>query len=319
MKYIFSIRHVFILGMVLFCQVAMAQQESQYTQFMNNKLYYNPAFAGDDGITSITALFRRQWIGFDGSPESRLLSASMPLKGKRVGLGVLASVHELGVTKNWYLSLAYSYNLKINEHSNVRLGVHGTMRRLLLDFSKQNLVIQDRTDQSILEGNSSADYYGNVGAGAYYNYKQFYASFSIPNMLENNIGLSNGLESGKAASEARHYYFMTGMTFKTSPKISIQPNLLFKYVKNAPFDVDLNFSLIYDQRITGGISYRAGGDRSGGESIDFLLAYKIQQFTLGVSYDFAISEIGKETSGSFEIVARFDLPEKQVPHPVSKW
>lgn len=167
MKYILSIRNVFILGLMVFSQSLMSQQESQYTQFMNNKLYFNPAFAGDEGTTSITALYRRQWIGFDGAPESKLLSASLPLKGKRVGLGVLASVHELGVTKNWYISLAYSYNLKLNEHSNLRLGIHGTMRRLLLDFSKQNLVIQDRTDQSILAGSNSADSYGNVGAGAY--------------------------------------------------------------------------------------------------------------------------------------------------------
>lgn len=312
MKYIFSIQNIIILGLIVWSPILVGQQESQYTQFMNNKLYYNPAFAGDNGTTTITALFRRQWIGFDGAPESKLISASLPVKDKRVGLGFLASVHELGITKNWYLSMAYSYNLKINDHSNVRLGIHGTMRRLLLDFSKQTLVIQDRTDGSILEGSNSADYYGNIGAGAYYNNKQFYASFSIPNLLQNNITLADGLDLDKSASEIRHYYFMTGMTFTTSPKISIQPNILFKYVKNSPFDVDLNFNVIYDQRITGGISYRAGGDRSGGESIDFLLAYKIQQLTLGVSYDFGISEISQETSGSFEIVARFDLPKKLV-------
>lgn len=310
MNHIFILKSTIITLFLVWSSLLVGQQESQYTQFMNNKLYYNPAFAGNNGITSITTLFRRQWIGFAGAPESKLISASLPLNGERVGLGVLASIHELGVTQNWYLSLAYSYNLKINDQSNLRLGVHGTMRRLLLDFSKQNLVIQDRADGSILAGNSSADYYGNIGAGAYYTNKQFYASFSIPNLLENNITLANGLDFEKSASEVRHFYLMTGMTFVTSPKISIQPNLLLKYVENAPFDVDLNFSVIYDQRITGGISYRAGGDRSGGESIDCLLAYKIQQFTLGVSYDFSISEISQETSGSFEIIAQFDLPKK---------
>ena len=312
MKSIFSIQNIIIAGLIFCSQTLIGQQESQYTQFMNNKLYYNPAFAGNNGTTSITALFRRQWIGFDGAPESKLISASLPLIDNRVGLGIQASVHELGVTKNWYLSMAYSYNLKINDDSNLRLGIHGTMRRLLLDFSKQSLIIQDRTDGSILAGSTSADYYGNIGGGAYYNNKQFYASFSIPNLLENNLSLTNGLDLEQSASEARHYYLMTGMTFVANPKISIQPNILFKYVKNAPFDVDLNLSVIYDQRITGGISYRAGGDRSGGESIDFLLAYKMEQFTVGVSYDFAISEIGRETSGSFEVVARFDLPKKLV-------
>lgn len=105
---------------------------------------------------------------------------------------------------------------------------------------------------------------GMLGQVLIYKHKQFYASFSIPNLLENNISLTNRIDLEKSASEAKHYYLMTGMTFITSPKISIQPNILFKYVKNAPFDVDLNFNIIYDQRITGGISYRTGGDRSGG-------------------------------------------------------
>jgi len=286
------------------------QQESQYTQFMNNKLYYNPGFAGATESTSFTALYRRQWIGFDGAPESKLLSANIPLIGDRVGLGLLASVHELGVTRNWYLNMSYSYNIKIDERSSLRIGVHGTMRRLILDFSKQDLVIRERTDESILQGNRSGDYYGNFGFGLYYQYDKFYAGFSIPNAIENNIDLADGIDLDKFAKESRHYYFMTGMTFTATHKIDIQPNLLFKYVKNAPFDVEVNFSVIYDQRITGGLSYRAGGDNSGGESIDLLVAYKIQQFTLGVSYDFGISEIGKETSGSFEIMGRFDLPKK---------
>ena len=277
---------------------------------MNNKLYYNPAFAGEEGSTSITALYRRQWIGFDGAPESKLLSASLPLKGDRVGLGFLASIHELGITRNWYVSMAYSYNLKFGENSNLRLGVHGTMRRLLLDFSRENLIIQDGTDQSILAGIPSARFYGNIGAGAYYNTKKFYASFSVPNLLENNLDLDKSVDLDKSASESRHYYLMTGMNFTANPKIIVQPNILFKYVENAPLDIDLNLSIVYDQRITGGVSYRTGGDRSGGESIDFLLSYKIQQFILGVSYDFAISEIGRETSGSFEILGRFDFPQK---------
>ncbi len=56
-------------------------------------------------------------------------------------------------------------------------------------------------------------------------------------------------------------------------------------------------------------------DRSGGESIDFILARKIQQLTLGISYDFAIYEIGKEPSGAFETKGRFTLPERVAEKP----
>ena len=44
-----------------------AQQDHRYTQFMYNKLMYNPAYAGARGVPSISAMYRQQWLGFEGA------------------------------------------------------------------------------------------------------------------------------------------------------------------------------------------------------------------------------------------------------------
>ena len=73
---------------------------------------------------------------------------------------------------------------------------------------------------------------------------------------------------------------MTGMNIKVKEQLMLQPGLLFKYVKNAPADVDINVRLTYDHLFTVGLTYRTGGDGSG-ESIDLLTLYQFKQLALG--------------------------------------
>ena len=57
---------------------AEAQQDAQFSYYMFNQLYYNPAYAGAENITRITALHRSQWafyqtdFGDGGAPTSQV-------------------------------------------------------------------------------------------------------------------------------------------------------------------------------------------------------------------------------------------------------
>ena len=43
----------------------VAQQEPQFTQYMFNRLSYNPAYAGSNGAICLTSFYRNQWMGLD--------------------------------------------------------------------------------------------------------------------------------------------------------------------------------------------------------------------------------------------------------------
>ena len=66
-------------------------------------------------MASLTAIYRNQWMGFDGAPISKLLSFNTPLGGKRVGFGLTVSNHTMGIMNSWYGNMAYSYQLQITE------------------------------------------------------------------------------------------------------------------------------------------------------------------------------------------------------------
>ena len=80
------------------CKVRQAQQEAQFTQFMYNQLYLNPGYAGARNATSLLAIYRNQWLGFEGAPETKLVSFNTPLLNNRIGLGVTISNHTQGIT-----------------------------------------------------------------------------------------------------------------------------------------------------------------------------------------------------------------------------
>jgi len=287
----------------------LAQQEHQYTQFMYNKLPINPAYAGARGVPSVTAIYRNQWMGFDGAPKSVLATFNAPFLTPRVGVGVTLSHLQIGLNTDFAASLAYSYDLIDADKMSLRAGLMGTIRSLGIDFSKAMPNEPTAVDNSLAPDHVN-NLYANVGAGLYYTYDdRFYAGFSVPRIYSNTIGRNEGLnpDSSETAREVNHFYAMAGAVISLGDGLNLMPAVLTKYVKNAPFDVDVNVNLEINEKVVAGLSYRVGGNGSG-ESLDLLLFWQAhEQFGVGVAYDFTLSDIKDYTAGSIELLFQADL------------
>ena len=303
-------RIIFTLVLSFFLGVGFAQQEAQYTQFMHNKLVINPAYAGARDVPSLMALYRNQWTGFKGAPKSILFSFNSPLVDDRVGFGLTISNHSAGIEESWYANMAYSYKIQLSKQTNIRVALQGSVRQLRYNFDSPDLSPLIRNDPSIVGTSEAEQYKGNFGLGFYLTHQQFYLGASVPHFFKNVIGFND--DGSITAEERPHVYVMGGATFSLNESIKLEPSFLTKYVKGAPFDMDLNVSLIFDDRIATGLSYRMGGGQlSFAESIDLTLFYKVtQDLGIGLAYDFTLSEIKEFTSGSFEVMLRYDIRKK---------
>ena len=285
-----------------------AQQDHQYTQFMYNKLLVNPGYAGVRGVPSLTGIYRNQWVTFDGAPKSALLSLNSPFLTPRVGVGVVLSHQQAGLQRDFFGSLAYSYDLIASENASLRVGVQGSFRSLAVDFTKAQTV--DPGGPSIdpsLDVNRNNDLYGNVGAGIYGTFFQrFYAGFSVPRIYSNTIGLNTNPQF-TTAREYRHFYGMAGAVLPVNDDISILPAVLVKYVDGAPLNADINLNIDINKKFTFGVSGRVGGG-GGLESMDLLAFWQAtDQIGVGAAYDFTLTRIKDYTVGSFEIMTIADL------------
>lgn len=299
--------YLLVLAFIISTLGLNAQQEAHFTQFMYNKLVLNPAYSGSRGVPTVSALYRNQWTNFNGAPKSMLASFHSPFISERVGVGVSLSNYNIGLQRDFKASLAYSYALMDRTDATLRIGLQGTVRSLGIDFDDAKAI--DLIDQSI-DNQRINDTYGNFGAGIYGTINQkFYYGFSVPYIYNSSIGLNDsGVET---ARQLPHFYLMSGAIIRLTDNLNLMPAVLFKYVKNAPFDADININLDIKEKVTTGISYRVGGDGPA-ESVDLLVFWQVHpQIGVGAAYDITVSNIRDYTGGSFELLLQADLKKER--------
>lgn len=286
---------------------ALAQQEAQYTSFVYNKQYFNPATAGARGFASVSAIYRQQWIGFEGAPTSQMVAFGAPVLDDQIGFGLMLNHASKGIVDNVYASMAYNYKIRLSETHSLRLGLQGSLQRWGLDFTDQSVRVRDADDASIDLANNFSTWEGNVGVGAYLQLGEYFsAGVSSPHLYSSKIGL----DASKGDQGARlypHIYLMAEGSVPLSSKLAFRPAGLFKYVQGAPMDFDVNFGLLYADRVFGGLGYQVGGP-GGGESVNLMVFYQVtDKIGLGGAYDIGVSELSSREGGTVEVMGRIDL------------
>ncbi|HYH55403.1 MAG TPA: PorP/SprF family type IX secretion system membrane protein, partial [Anseongella sp.] len=73
-----------------------AQQDAQFSQYIFNNIYINPAYAGYRQETNVHAFFRSQWTGLEGAPQTASLAFDGALQDGRIGLALQVAEDKLG-------------------------------------------------------------------------------------------------------------------------------------------------------------------------------------------------------------------------------
>src|SRR5690606_21861481 len=102
-----AMQKLFTLAIV-FCTLSVsAQQRPIQSLYMFDPLVINPAYAGTHVQFSATAIYRNQWVNFDGAPKTLTASVHSGFRNARVGLGILFGKDEIGVHSDNSLYFAY--------------------------------------------------------------------------------------------------------------------------------------------------------------------------------------------------------------------
>ncbi|MBK8556474.1 MAG: type IX secretion system membrane protein PorP/SprF [Lewinellaceae bacterium] len=307
---------------VLFFQRISAQQEQQYTQFMFNKLAYNPGYAGSFESPTLTAIYRNQWLGLDGAPKTQLVSFTQPLFNNRVGIGANLVRNTIGISRSLTAELDYAFRIPIGRGV-LGAGLQFSLRHLRQNWTDSRLLGSQplMTDNAIpLEPKSKIVV--NAGFGLFYTGPKWYIGAAVPRLVTNNIDFA---EYGDVFSrEERHINGMAGVSFDLADGIEMTPQILVKYVNHAPIDADVNVSILIQRKFFSGITYRIGGNQNGaGESLDLMFGVQAtRNIFLCASYDIGLSALRKYHNGSMEVTARYwlNVPEgEDIVDPRYPW
>jgi len=270
---------------------------------MFDGLAINPAYSGSRGVLSITGSYRDQWAGFPGAPVTQTFSIHAPLKKRSIGLGLLLSKDEIGITEKYSVYGNYAFRFRIGKGW-FSLGIRGGLNIIQYEWGK----IETSVPNDITFPNITHSYnLPNFGTGFYYQSDKFYIGASIPFLLSYHEKSSeNGYEMYHDIS---NYNILgtAGFVLNISENFKIKPSGLLKYHKNTPLQFDLNaFCLFKDLWI--GASYRIDDVITPMIKFPFLDWLEIGKLEIGIAYDFSLSEINEfNKTGALEILFRYEL------------
>lgn len=301
------LKSAFILYLVFNIQYsASAQQDPQYTQYMFNMLAINPAYAGSRDVVSATALYRRQWWGVDGAPQTMTFSADMPIRKEKIGVGIVASNDRLGRLGVSNLSGYFSYRIKVHSRGTLAFGITGGGSFYSTDFNNIRLSEDPSASASDPAFQQYASVQPLVGGGVYYSTDRFYVGFSAPNLLSYNLVRATETES--SAKKFQHVFLMAGYVFPLTEVLTLKPSGLVKWVMGAPTQMDLNAQLWFYDKMSAGLSARTDGGGRYLSSLSILLELQAtENIRIGYAYDFPFNNTRRLSYNTHEIMIRYEM------------
>ena len=293
-----------------------AQQQAQYSQYMNNNYILNPGATGVEDYLDVKLSYRTQWTGLEGAPKTYYASISSSLgrwrtTGKRTlrdrrrpfhALGGIVYNDVTGPTSRTSAHISYAYNLVLMPNLRAALGASAGMQQFAVDGQK--LRFFDPTTTAASAASRVLD--GSVGLWVYSS--DFYVGLSGTQLLGNRLNFSYGpnrlSEGAPGNSLKRHYFATAGVRVPLTADWSLVPSVLVKAVNPAPLSLDLNAKLKYQDLLWAGVSWRAF------DSAVAMVGLSYEQFTLGYSYDAGLSELAGYHGGSHEVLLGLRLKKK---------
>ncbi len=292
------IKFLFLTIVVLLASEMSAQQTPHYTQFMYNMNIVNPAYAGIKNGLAGGFLYRTQWIGQQGHPESFTFNIHSRI-GDKMGLGLSALQDSYGPVSQTDVNLDYSYTLELGANLNLALGLKFGLGRDYINLS--NLAVVNPGDPLLSQNPDVMTL--TYGVGAFLYSDKFYVALSAP-----NFNTSPYEESGSSWTQGRtvHYFGAAGYVFDLNENFKLKPHVMVYKANAAPVSSMFNANLFMYDKLELGVSYRLNDSFSG--LINYMITDNIR---IGYAYDRTVSSLRLYSPNTHEVFINFLIPYKQ--------
>lgn len=304
-------------------------QDTQYTQYYAAPLYLNPGFTGSGQNHRFIVNHRNQWPSLPKSFVNYSFSYDYHMNEVKSGVGLLVSTDKAGSADLRSTNIGFLYSYKVNLAGKWLFspGLYFGYGRKDINFDK--LVFGDQlefdangnapTQDLSVSQNIGMQAHFDFGAGFVLYNQKFWAGFSAYHLNQPNQSLL-GEESQLPMKISIHSGIRIPLyhgVFKQDRISSIAPSFIYK--KQGEFDqLDLGLHFLYEPIMIGlwyrGIPVQQNvSDNVSQDAVALILGMLFQQFDIGYSYDFTISELGPLAGGAHEIslTYRFDVAESR--------
>jgi type IX secretion system PorP/SprF family membrane protein len=307
---------IFFAVLQLISTLAQAQQDAQFSQYMFNGIYINPAYAGYKEQLNVSAFYRNQWTGVEGAPRTTSIAVDAIANDGRVGLALQLSDDELGAQRNLTAYANYAYRIKVNANgtSTLALGLGVGMVQLGINGALLNPNDPEMYQPVGMQTSAVPD----ARVGIYFSNNYFYAGLSADNLV------AQYLDKGRyqfIPQPKPHIYLTAGMLVPLSEDIQLKPSFLLKDDRAGPTSLDLNAFIIMGDKLWLGGAYRTGVKlynkpylqnslESQNSAIAAIQIMGSSNIRIGYAYDFSIGPLQGYSGSTHEISIGYTFPRK---------
>lgn len=331
MKHIFT--HLALLCLFVTASPGLrAQQDAQFSQYMYNKLFMNPGYAGMKHAICFTGIVREQWAGFEGAPRSGVFSGDIYLEKLHGGVGVNFLYDQLGFQRNLAYRFNYSFHLEEVLGGTFGFGLEAGGTTLQLGPTGSNQWVATTswtTDPTVPPQMKSTK--ADFGAGIWFERDDMWFGLSTTHLNAgsyNDGTVSIGNIPHPLLYQVAHHYFITGGYNHEMREWTLKPSFLVKS-DAVVTTFDLNFTAEFKEKVWFGASYRFQDaicpmigfnwvtDKNAGrvnrDSYDGRLGSgtsrnSVRMLRVGFAYDYTLSKLNAYNNGTFELFVNYCLP-----------
>lgn len=293
-------RKLIISSLILFCGTSFslkAQQIPLYSNYFFTPYVYNPAQSGTSGSTEISAIYRRQWAGMDGAPQTAALALNGNIGSDNVGYSVYGFNDEAGIIQNYGFYAAYAYHLQLSEKNFLSFGLAGGFLNSGLNRAAMRTI--DPNDPN-LAGDFSGNGIFDINTGINLRIDRLQVGAAVPQLLGSPVRFLNqpGLGVENQFRTIRHFMFNASYDIDIqADRTVLSPLVMVRTAPGLPIMVDAGG--ILDLKGLGfiGAMYRSDFAVTGN------LGFHINdQLTVGYAYDFSTNVYSANLGTSQEIM-----------------
>ena len=245
-----------------------AQQDAQFSQYLFNGIYINPAYTGYKGVPNVHAMYRNQWTGLSGAPRTMSIAGDMPLSNERVGVGMLMISDKVGAESQLAVFGHYAYRIPLGRKEHLpspggaqsermlAIGIGIGLKQYGLDGTKLDPVDPD----PVLSARNKRVLSPDARVGVFYNTDKWYVGLSADNLMVHWLKSTQDPEGYIPEKKINLYLTGGGLVPLSNEEdgLLLKPSFLLKEDMAGPGSLDLTASVLIKQMVWVGASYRTG-------------------------------------------------------------
>jgi type IX secretion system PorP/SprF family membrane protein len=315
-----------LLGMIFCTLLAKAQQGAQFSQYIFNGLYINPAYSGYKEDFYVNSFYSSQWTGVEGAPQTQSIAADGAVNNGKVGLGLIFQHDQVGAQNNIAAYGNYAYRIQLNDEATSKLafGLGFGFIQSGIDGSKLNSV---QSNDSFIPVGYESVLLPDARFGILYTNESFFIGASVDNILANYLHKASS-STFLVPIPKPNEYLTIGALFDLNDDTKFKPSVLIKNNPGLPESMDINAYILLGGKVWMGATYRTnvtinnstslGGLQNSNAMVAMTEFNVSEALRIGYAFDYSLNKIGNNGYGSHLLSVSFLLKKSNRVNPANQ-